>query len=399
MRDWVCLYKAAFDYGFQFPFTPLVTEILSLYGISPGQLMPNDWRLLLSLEHFTEKFGIIVDPIIFRKRYYAKEHEKEKGRVLFVCRTRKKPFVTCLTKAGDSDWKKAYCFFRGDGLFDSRVEKSFTFSWQILNFGVQPNTNEFVDRIIEDIESIKEKDRNFRKFLPKNFPQKSQDVIEEGIPELQSLEHIHILLLTREFETFGIKFTILTHMTEEQRMFADKMSQKRTIKFPKASDAMARAKLTIAKKSKIEGSKQVSKSNFTDVPMTPSSLGHVDGILHPADRARLIKLGPTGVANNGVADDYKILQAMLFIQENYPVLEKKNKKLTVDNAILKLENGKYVEIERELEETIKSLKGELEEVKKELIDEKKRTEDLACEAEQVALTAVIKTHGELMIEY
>ncbi|KAM6560473.1 hypothetical protein CsatA_029712 [Cannabis sativa] len=90
---------------------------------------------------------------------------------------------------------------------------------------------------------------------------------------------------------------------------------------------------------------------------------------------------------------------MLFIQENYPVLEKKNKKLTVDNAILKLENGKYVEIERELEETIKSLKGELEEVKKELIDEKKRTEDLACEAEQVALTAVIKTHGELMIEY
>ena len=45
------------------------------------------------------------------------------------------------------------------------------------------------------------------------------------------------------------------------------------------------------------------------------------------------------------------------------------------------------------------MKDELEEVNKELIDEKKKTEDLACEAEQVALTAVIKTRGELMIEY
>ena len=220
------------------------------------------------------------------------------------------------------------------------------------DFGVPPNTNEFVDRIIEDIESIKEEHRNFRRFLPKNCPQQSQDVIEEGIFELQSLEHFHILLLTRELEKVGIKFTILTHMTEEQRMFADNMSQKRTIKIPKASDAMARARLTTAKKSKTEGSKQISESNFTDVPLTPSSLGtcttikrnadfldpevvdetvlriphtvsvysnpssiegHVDGILHPADRARLIKLGPTGVANNGVADAYKVRSLLIVI--------------------------------------------------------------------------------------
>uniref|UniRef100_A0A803PS85 Uncharacterized protein n=1 Tax=Cannabis sativa TaxID=3483 RepID=A0A803PS85_CANSA len=143
------------------------------------------------------------------------------------------------------------------------------------------------------------------------------------------------------------------------------MSQKRTIRIPKASDAMARAKLITAKKLKTEGSKQVSESNFTNVPLTHLLL---------------------------------ILQAMLFIRENYPTLEKKNKKLIADNASLKLDNGKHVEIERELKETIESLKGELEKVKQELIDEKKRAKDLAYEAEQVALTAVIKTHGELMIE-
>uniref|UniRef100_A0A803NKD5 Uncharacterized protein n=1 Tax=Cannabis sativa TaxID=3483 RepID=A0A803NKD5_CANSA len=101
------------------------------------------------------------------------------------------------------------------------------------------------------------------------------------------------------------------------------------------------------------------------------------GILHHDDQARMIKLGPTGVANNGVADTYKILEAMLFIWQNYHVLEKKNKKLTADNAFLKLENGKYVEKERELEKTIKSLKGELDKLKKELIDEKKGADDLA----------------------
>uniref|UniRef100_A0A803PS72 Uncharacterized protein n=1 Tax=Cannabis sativa TaxID=3483 RepID=A0A803PS72_CANSA len=143
------------------------------------------------------------------------------------------------------------------------------------------------------------------------------------------------------------------------------MSQKRTIRIPKASDAMARAKLITGKKLKTGGSKQVSESNFTNVPLTHLLL---------------------------------ILQAMLFIRENYPTLEKKNKKLIADNASLKLENGKHVEIERELKETIESLKGELEKVKQELIDEKKRAKDLAYEAEQVALTAVIKTHGELMIE-
>ncbi|KAM6572210.1 hypothetical protein CsatA_016290 [Cannabis sativa] len=177
-----------------------------------------------------------------------------------------------------------------------------------------------------------------------------------------------------------------------------KMSQKRTIKILKASDAMDRDKLTTTKKLKTEESKQVSESNFTDAPLTLSSLGDVDGILHPADRARLIKLGSTGVSSNGVADGYKILQAMLFIRENYPALEKRTK-LTADNAFLKLENGKHVEKERELEETIESLKGELKKVKQGLIDEKKRAEDLVCKAEQVALTVVIKTCGELMIEY
>ncbi|XP_062104222.1 uncharacterized protein LOC133815391 [Humulus lupulus] len=177
--------------------------------------------------------------------------------------------------------------------------------------------DELVDQIIEDIESIKEEHRNFRKFLPKDCRRKSQDSYDE-----------------------------------------DKMSQKRVIKIPKASDAMAKAKLTIAKRPKTSGSQQVSEIDFSDIPLTQSSLGtcttikrkvdfldpevpdetvlriphtvsvysnptsiegHVSGLLHPADRERLNDLGRVGAANYGVAEAYKILQAMIYIREDYPV--------------------------------------------------------------------------------
>ncbi|XP_062094022.1 uncharacterized protein LOC133800060 [Humulus lupulus] len=90
---------------------------------------------------------------------------------------------------------------------------------------------------------------------------------------------------------------------------------------------------------------------------------------------------------------------MIYIQEDYPVLEKKNRILANNNASMKLEIEKHVEKERQSEDLIKSLKDKLEKVKQELTNEKKKAEDLASNFEQVALTAVIKTRGELMIEY
>ncbi|XP_062089912.1 uncharacterized protein LOC133796291 isoform X3 [Humulus lupulus] len=90
---------------------------------------------------------------------------------------------------------------------------------------------------------------------------------------------------------------------------------------------------------------------------------------------------------------------MIYIREDYPVLKKKNIILANNNASLKLEIEKHVEKERQSEDLIKSLKDELEKVKRELNNEKKKAEDLASDFEQVALTAVVKTRGELMTEY
>lgn len=39
-KDWVCFYYYPFDIGLTFLFSKLITEVLSVVNVSPGQLMP-----------------------------------------------------------------------------------------------------------------------------------------------------------------------------------------------------------------------------------------------------------------------------------------------------------------------------------------------------------------------
>ena len=44
----VCFYEAAFTCELRLPVHPLVMEFLCYFGIAPGQLMPNSWRILIN---------------------------------------------------------------------------------------------------------------------------------------------------------------------------------------------------------------------------------------------------------------------------------------------------------------------------------------------------------------
>ena len=44
----VCFYEAAFTSGLRLPIHPLVMELLGYFGIAPGQLMPNSWRIVIN---------------------------------------------------------------------------------------------------------------------------------------------------------------------------------------------------------------------------------------------------------------------------------------------------------------------------------------------------------------
>ena len=46
---WVPIDEVPFKMGFHFPLPPLVVGVLPWYEIARGQLMPNSWRIMLSL--------------------------------------------------------------------------------------------------------------------------------------------------------------------------------------------------------------------------------------------------------------------------------------------------------------------------------------------------------------
>ena len=44
----ICFYEAAFTCGLRLPIHPFIMELLGFFGIAPGQLMPNSWRIVVN---------------------------------------------------------------------------------------------------------------------------------------------------------------------------------------------------------------------------------------------------------------------------------------------------------------------------------------------------------------
>ena len=49
-KDWVCFHEYPFRIGHRFPLSPLVADFLTKLDVLPGQLLPQVWGLLLSVE-------------------------------------------------------------------------------------------------------------------------------------------------------------------------------------------------------------------------------------------------------------------------------------------------------------------------------------------------------------
>ena len=75
----VCFYEAAFLCGLRFPVHPFIMELLGHFGITPGQLLSNSWRIVVSCIGIwlaaTNEDMIRVDELIYLYRLKAsKEH-------------------------------------------------------------------------------------------------------------------------------------------------------------------------------------------------------------------------------------------------------------------------------------------------------------------------------------
>ena len=78
--EFVCFYESAFVCGLRFPVHPFFMELLDHFGIAPGQLMPNSWRILVNCMGIwmaATNGGILkVDELVYMYRLKeSKEYE------------------------------------------------------------------------------------------------------------------------------------------------------------------------------------------------------------------------------------------------------------------------------------------------------------------------------------
>ena len=105
----VVLYEVAFRLGLRIPLSPFVRGVLEVYGLAPGQLVPNAWRILLGLEKLGQLKDIDVSTEVLHCAYRPKGSPKEdKGRVMFATRTGGDQLVILKQKSEDSSWKGRY---------------------------------------------------------------------------------------------------------------------------------------------------------------------------------------------------------------------------------------------------------------------------------------------------
>ena len=110
----VCFYEATFLCGLRLPVHPFVMELLSHFGIAPKQLMPNSWRIVVSLMGIwlatTDSVMIRVDKLIY---LYHLKASKEHGYYELVSWERRTRIVRNLPSSFRY-WKSRFFFMSED---------------------------------------------------------------------------------------------------------------------------------------------------------------------------------------------------------------------------------------------------------------------------------------------
>ena len=109
----VCFYEATFTCGLRLPVHPLVMELLGYFGIAPGQLMPNSWRIVINcIEIWLAANGdmIKVSELIY---LYRLKESKEYGYYELVPWARRTRIVKGLPSSFRY-WKSRFFFVSGD---------------------------------------------------------------------------------------------------------------------------------------------------------------------------------------------------------------------------------------------------------------------------------------------
>ena len=109
----ICFYEAAFTCGLRLPVHPFIMELLGFFGIAPGQLMPNSWRIVVNCMEIwlvANEDMIKVSELV---HLYRLKESKEYGYYELVPWERRARIVRGLPSSFRY-WKSCFFFVSGD---------------------------------------------------------------------------------------------------------------------------------------------------------------------------------------------------------------------------------------------------------------------------------------------
>ncbi|KAL5552582.1 hypothetical protein UlMin_039983 [Ulmus minor] len=402
MPGWVAIYEFMLKEGMRFPIPKLMRDVCDHYEIAPSQLMPNAWRVLMSLESLSVRHGVDCElgEVLFS--YYLKEHDKDKGRFKLITRVNRAPIVTCL-RTNDRAWKDRFIFVRGDLVWGLRGPGGVSGHWKATSrdFNRALSSGLIAEERTRQLLDIAVGERDYRVALSKeNLRASRLWAFFEESPGTVVLP-VHLLLtLLRLRHSVHVVFggSDMRPLTVEELSLAEDLMSGR-INIPSAKEAKLmmkgaasssqrekkRKKVVLPdtrvvddpeayKQSKTEAaSAAVGKSHSTGsaepspakakkakgksseggdsvvVPMPSdgsvySDLSFVkdatEALLLPTDQKRLSEIGPVQSAEWSCAHAYQALMGWTHLRSQITAQEKRNVDLTASNATLRKSNEK-----------------------------------------------------------
>ena len=107
----VCLFEAAFENGLRFPLHPFIKNVLQYFNVSPSQLSPNFWGVLVCLIVFFRDKGLRVPSITLLLDFFNVKEASE-GFLYISKWATARPIISDLPSS-HKHWKKRYFFVAG----------------------------------------------------------------------------------------------------------------------------------------------------------------------------------------------------------------------------------------------------------------------------------------------
>ncbi|KAL5563464.1 hypothetical protein UlMin_033211 [Ulmus minor] len=438
---WVAVYELMLKDGMRFPIPRLLRDVCDHYEIAPSQLMPNAWRVLMSLESLSVRNGVDCElgEVLFS--YYLKEHDKDKGRFKLIARVGRAPIVTCL-RTNDRGWKDRFIFVRGDLVWGPRGPGGVSGHWKAtsrdsnraLPSGLiaEERTRQLLDIAVGERDyRVALSEENLRASRLWEFVEERPDLMSGriNIPSAKEAKQMMKGAASSSQREKKRKRVVLadTRVVDDPEAYKLSKAEAASAAIGK-SQSIGSGEPSPGKAKKAKG-KSTEGGDSVVVPMPSGGSVYSDpsfvkdateALLMPADRKRLSEIGPVQAAEWSCAHAYQALMGWTHLRNQITAQEKRNVDLTASNATLRKSNEKLTASLEELKTRNEELSsnnsklvnqnarilGQLDEVKEELHVEKATTaslrtevESITAEAQAIAVNAVLSARAELMAEF